>query len=944
MDDSRTVPRWVLPASFLIVIIVAASLRLSHLPTRPLGLHYDEAANGILAGEISRGLKRPIFIASYTGKEVLFFYWAALWMRIVGIGPLALRFSAASVGLMTVAAAAWAAYELLPNHRGAPWIALTSSAFLAVSFWHVLLSRYGFRAITQPLLQSLTVAALWHALRLPPPRKILSVPTAWLLFAGALCGLTAYTYLASRAFPAPLGLALAALLISDRERRRERVAEIAVFIALAALVLAPLARYWLTHPGSFTTRASQVAAETWVEAWAGIVACLRMFFLEGDPYIRFNLPGRPLLSPFVAGLFLVGLATALWRLVYLIRQPSDDSEAPAKAGLVFLLLSLPVMILPSALATNEITPSNLRAVGLLPFIYVFPALGLWTLLTAVGQLARRDGRLRSLLVPVASLLVLGILGARVAHTYAAWASSAALYYAADGDMEAVAEYLNQADLSSSTPYVASQHYRHPTVAYLAEDYDTVKWLTDGETLVFPAEGEALALYPRSAADGLPWIEALLPNGALTAAPAGPDGEPAFRAYRVTPGDAPTPEHRRAVNLGNMAHFLGYTLTNQARAGERLDVLVWWRVTGHPDRPDYRVVARLVDRWDALWGETQPLHYLSEQWAPGELIVDHLSIPIAPGAPPGQYTLRLGLYSASGDVRAPVLDQSGAYAGYRVELPVHVDRGPLPASAHDLGLDAQPQGRIDGVALLGGHVDTTTVRPGEQLRATLYWQATETAPAARELSLELGQITLFQGAPIHDTYPFSEWERGEIVADRYDPRLPLDAPPGIFRLRLEVDNAASFDLGPIVVQAQDRTFEVPSLRHRVGAVLGNQVELVGYDLSSDEVAAGDTLTVTLTWRALAEMTRDYTVFTHLVAPDGSMAGQKDRQPVGGTYPTTLWARGEVVTDVYAIPVSTRTPPGDHRLEVGMYLPETGTRLAIDGDVDNALILQTVAVKE
>ena len=163
MNDART-PHWLFAIALLLVLLVAAGLRLYRLPELPLGLHYDEAANGILAGEIVRG-KTPVFISSYTGKEVLFFYWAALWMKLLGMTGLALRLSAALAGLATVAATGWAVRELLHGQRDAKWIALLSAAFLATSFWHLVLSRYGFRAITQPLLQALTVAALWRGLR-----------------------------------------------------------------------------------------------------------------------------------------------------------------------------------------------------------------------------------------------------------------------------------------------------------------------------------------------------------------------------------------------------------------------------------------------------------------------------------------------------------------------------------------------------------------------------------------------------------------------------------------------------------------------------------------------------------------------------------------------------------------------------------------------------------
>jgi hypothetical protein len=71
----RRIPRffWLLVATLLI----AAFLRLWQLDTLPPGLHYDEAADTIIAQQIARGESAPIFVAAYTGKEVLFFYWAA---------------------------------------------------------------------------------------------------------------------------------------------------------------------------------------------------------------------------------------------------------------------------------------------------------------------------------------------------------------------------------------------------------------------------------------------------------------------------------------------------------------------------------------------------------------------------------------------------------------------------------------------------------------------------------------------------------------------------------------------------------------------------------------------------------------------------------------------------------------------------------------------------
>ncbi|MDY6874966.1 MAG: hypothetical protein SWK90_02000 [Chloroflexota bacterium] len=956
--------------ALLLVLLVAAGLRLYRLPELPLGLHYDEAANGILAGEIARGIKTPIFIPSYTGKEVLFFYWTALWMKLLGVTPLALRLSAATAGLATVAATIWAVRELLHGQRGERWVALLTGAFLATSFWHLVLSRYGFRAVTQPLLQALTVAALWRGLRLAGEREERRERRGarggllWLILAGIFCGLTAYTYLAARAFPIPLAAALLTLLVADRGHRRARLGQLALFVAVAALVLAPMAHYWLTHPGSFLTRTQQIAAASWTQVWAGIRACLGMFFLQGDPYIRFNLPRRPIFNPMAAVLFLLGLTIVIWQFVHLLRgAPPRVPRSPSPyhqvtlspchlASRIFLLTYLPIMLLPSALVTGDITPSNLRTVGLLPFTYLFPALGLWTIIDIVRRfLASKLHSALCALLPLAScFLLLAISGFITIPIYFdQWATSENLYYAADGDLANIAAYLNQADMTTPPPYVASIHYRHPTLAFLAEDYGAIRWLTGGRTVIFPAEGDALLIFPRSASGNLAWVKSVLPDDSLVIAPPGPDGAPAFHAYRVNSAPDLAPTHPLTANLAHAALLVGYDVVGEPRSGESTGVAVWFHVLNIPDRGDYGPIAHLTDPWGSVWGETQPFHYPSEQWTPGEWVVDYLLIPVAPGAPPGEYLIRFGLYSASANASLPILDDASRYAGTSVELPVSLARAATPPSINDLSIHTRLDTHAGGLTLLGVNLDTTSARPGERIYLTLFWRADESPMPDYDIHLSLNDQTLSAGAPVHDTYPTSGWAAGEIVGDRYDSRLPRDIPPGDYTLQLQVSDPSTdsghnlaLDLGTVTVQAIERTFGVPSISHPLTATLGNQVELLGYDLSAETVASGERLTLTLYWRALAEMDEDYTVFAHLVAPDGSMTGQRDNQPIGGTYPTSLWLAGEVVTDVYEIPTRASATPGAHRLEVGMYVAKTGARLPIATIPNDAVVLQTATI--
>ena len=122
-----------------------------------------------------------------------------------------------------MAATYWLGRMLLANRR----VALLAAALLAVSFWHILFSRLGFRAIGQPLLQALTVGALFAGLRKSTWRP--SLP--WLILAGAALGLTAYTYLAARFFPIALLVGLLPLLLgSDAVRLRLKQLALFVFI------------------------------------------------------------------------------------------------------------------------------------------------------------------------------------------------------------------------------------------------------------------------------------------------------------------------------------------------------------------------------------------------------------------------------------------------------------------------------------------------------------------------------------------------------------------------------------------------------------------------------------------------------------------------------------------------------------------------------------------
>jgi hypothetical protein len=709
--------------------------------------------------------------------------------------------------------------------------------------------------------------------------------------------------------------------------------------------------------------------DDWNAAFNGVVAALKMLFVRGDPYVRFNLPWRPLFGPVVACLFVVGLGVTLWRLLRprtACREPfgsaqdrpgrtAGQSSALGRAREVLLLVWIPAMLLPTALAINEITPSNLRAAGLIPLVFIFPARGVWGWdggrRTKDERRKTKDegriGRWGRLGVTCALLLATGFVTTRA--YFGQYAPRTDLYETCDGDLADVAAYLNRADLSDTTVYVGSVHYRHPTLAFLADAYTQIKWLVGAETIVYPASGEALYLFPRSATPDADWLARYLPGVALLEAPTAPDGGPAFTGYRLVA--PPAPFEGAQGDFGGVVRLLDYQV-ERAVSGDEADVTVVWQILAPPPHADLSAFYHLVDPWDLRWGQADPFHYAAGDWTPGEIVVDRARVPIAPGAPPGDYALKVG-FSQGSDARLSVVDAAGRYAGTTVPLTVTVTRTETPPLPDTLGL----RQRLDlemgaGLTLLGVNLDTRRARPGERIHLTLFWQAHQPLDDyAVNLFLpgsEENPLVLHNGAPVHGTYPTSHWSSSEIVVDRYDARLPLDAadaPPGDYPLTLSLTDAegetllAPVVLGQLTLIATDRTFEMPTMNHTQHATLSNRVEFLGYDLDLSGAYAGGSLNLTLYWHALAEMDVDYTVFTHLLDPENQRVAGQDNPPVSGTYPTTLWVPGEIITDPYPIALPADLPPGNYTIEVGFYVAETGLRLA-----DPILLNATIPISD
>ncbi len=74
-------------------------------------------------------------------------------------------------------------------------------------------------------------------------------------------------------------------------------------------------------------------------------------------------------------------------------------------------------------------------------------------------------------------------------------------------------------------------------------------------------------------------------------------------------------------------------------------------------------------------------------------------------------------------------------------------------------------------------------------------------------------------------------------------------------------------------------------------------------------------VMLTWQAIVEMARNYTVYVHILDEEGNLVAQLDRPPDG--YPTSDWLPGEIVTDIYSIDLPEDLQPKSYFIQTGFY---------------------------
>ena len=135
--------------------------------------------------------------------------------------------------------------------------------------------------------------------------------------------------------------------------------------------------------------------------------------------------------------------------------------------------------------------------------------------------------------------------------------------------------------------------------------------------------------------------------------------------------------------------------------------------------------------------------------------------------------------------------------------------------------------------------------------------------------------------------------------------------------------------------------VLAAEHHLNLVLGQEVELLGYDLERNQLPEGESIVLTLYWQALAPLTNDYRSFVHLDSlADGHTLLSSEKANPGGI-PTSHWHPALYVEDRYEVPVPSGLPAVGYALRVGLRQAEGGFPLR-GSDGAPSLTLQTLYI--
>ncbi len=386
----------------------------------------------------------------------------------------------------------------------------------------------------------------------------------------------------------------------------------------------------------------------------------------------------------------------------------------------------------------------------------------------------------------------------------------------------------------------------------------------------------------------------------------------------------------AVNFANQLDLVGMTQLNDR------ELALFWRAR-QPLPDNLNLTLDLTDQEGFDWDQASAVGppgsstYPPSRWPVGQIVLTRHQLPWQIGTPPGLYRIEIGLGQVNpvGQFNAwDVLDEQGrpqrrtALVDY-VNLSdlVEPETGPLPLDANPV-VDFFPIVAVRRVIL-----PQASAEPGDRILLALLWQAgpynLDDISVAFDLLDAAGQ-SFRVGSALTPSRRFNlpRWQPGDMVLGQYWLDIPADAAPGPAQLQLHLIDIGApgyderFPLAWLEIQPTTRQFTPPAaIDMPLAANFSGQIGLIGADCAADcQATPGGTVDLTLYWRAESPPERNFTVFTHLLDAAETVQSNADHLP---PKPTQGWVTGEIVADPVTLTIPVDLPPGDYRIEVGLY---------------------------
>lgn len=785
----------------VLIVALAAWLRLEAIDQFPPGLSRDEAQAIVLPYASAVSGVFPLFETEE--PEPLHRALLTLLFPLTGGEVAASRTVQALIGVITVAAAYWAAWQWLAHlPPAARYIgALVAAGTLAVALGHITLSRSLYRGLLQVPLMLGMLGFLARGLHVGRWRDF------------ALCGLFAalaiLSYTAAYVLPAAFAVLGVALIIRQPRQWRHWLPRLSVVAFVAGLVLLPMLWRILTVPESILGRTGAVAASSvdWARTTQGMIDQL---FRAGDENPQYNVAEAPVIPPLAQPLFVWGVGVMLLQ----IGRP-----------VTWFLLALLVLASLPAMLSDELT-HGLRVVG---WFALFPLVSAWGAAQAIAWWPMRWWRA---IAAGASLVFVGLVGWQgiiARETYQHFWRSADEYrlWRVFGTELNHSEWFFRTDIPALFEWIAAQDQPvllpfdyvdelHPRAWAIQHFPQAVPWPVDqplprGARVVFPTlptmrtverdtrqyvllHDQMLYALPQLAPFDLPTepVEIIAGFGRfeqLAEVYTLPD-EVSFTPMRVIP----------PLRFGDDLELVGWAGERDLAAGRWQGTLYWraLRPIGHDYLSFVQVLTQDYERLggaDVLMGGWALPPTL---WQVGQVYPQPVAFEL-PALDVGAYRLVVGVYPPFGRPR-----EAFAAGGQALPAPVSVDWLRLPVVMSLLAAGRPVEAVFDERIALRAY--TVTQSEGGMWRVQLEWQALADldgldATVFVHLLNEAGEIVAQRDErPLNGSYPTLIWRAGETVVTEYTLsagdaaalRVGLYTLPEVRNLPVTLNGASSSD--------------------------------------------------------------------------------------------------------------------------------------------------------